>query len=78
MYEVGQDGNVTVVSRQGISGVFTPAGEWISGDLRECDPHLAGWLAGPQVPPRLAVLPRFRETAPASPSTSADSQGASR
>lgn len=29
-------------------GVFTDQGEWVSGELRECDPQLCGWVAGPQ------------------------------
>jgi hypothetical protein len=66
MYEVLDEGIVSVVSRDGRRGVFTADGEWISGELRQCDPHLCGWLAGPQLPPRLAVLPRFRDTTPVS------------
>jgi hypothetical protein len=62
MYEVREDGNVDVTAKDGSTGVFTPDGVWISGEVRHADPHLCGWLAGPQVPPRLAVLPRFRET----------------
>lgn len=31
------------------SGVFTHEGEWISGEVRECDPQLCGWVAGPQM-----------------------------
>jgi hypothetical protein len=62
MYEVDGDGNVVVTALDGTSGVFTSEGVWLRGELRECDPNLAGWLAGPQIPPRLAVLPRFRPT----------------
>jgi hypothetical protein len=62
LYDVRSDGNLDVTAADGTSGVFTPAGEWVSGDLRHADPHLCGWLAGPQLPPRLAVLPRFRQT----------------
>ena len=62
LYDVRDDGNVDVTSRHGETGTFTPNGEWISGELRHADPHLCGWLAGPQLPPRLAVLPRFRPT----------------
>lgn len=28
-------------------GIFTSEGEWISGDLKFCDPQLCGWVAGP-------------------------------
>ena len=62
MYEVTDGGNVEVTAADGTTGMFTPDGEWISGDLRHADPHLCGWLAGPQLPPRMAVLPRFRAT----------------
>jgi hypothetical protein len=65
LYDVRPDGNLTVTARSGESGLFTPDGEWIEGDLRECDPHLCSWLAGPQLPPRLGVLPRFRQTSDA-------------
>ncbi len=73
------DGNVDVTSREGVTGTFTVDGEWISGDLRHADPHLCGWLAGPQLPPRLAVLPRFRSTdgaAPDTTSTTSDTEDA--
>jgi hypothetical protein len=62
IYDVRNDGNIDVTSRDGQLGTFTPDGEWIEGDLHHADPHLCGWLAGPQLPPRLAVLPRFRQT----------------
>ncbi|MEM9040262.1 MAG: hypothetical protein AAGD33_10250 [Actinomycetota bacterium] len=62
LYDVRDDGNVDVTSRHGVAGTFTADGEWIEGDLRHADPHLCGWLAGPQLPPKLAVLPRFRST----------------
>ena len=65
MYKVTEDGNVEVTAKDGTVGLFTPDGERISGDLYHVDPHLCGWLAGPQLPPRLAVLPRFRQTSAA-------------
>lgn len=64
LYDVQDDGNVHVTARDGISGVFTPDGVWLSGELRSCDAHLAGWLAGPQVPS--GRLPRFLDTSSAS------------
>ncbi|MCH9837930.1 MAG: hypothetical protein P8O03_05590 [Ilumatobacter sp.] len=79
LYDVRDDGNVDVTSREGVTGTFTVDGEWISGDLRHADPHLCGWLAGPQLPPRLAVLPRFRSTdgaAPDTTSTTSDTEDA--
>jgi hypothetical protein len=29
---------------QGITGVFQPSGEWVSGDLRSADLHLLEWM----------------------------------
>ncbi len=31
------------------SGRFAADGRWLEGPLRECDPQLCGWVAGPQV-----------------------------
>ena len=43
-----QDGagniRVTLGNRVGIFGID---GHWISGELRECDPQLCGWVGGP-------------------------------
>jgi hypothetical protein len=74
LYDVRDDGNLTVTARDGKVGVFTPDGRRISGDVYHADPHLCGWLAGPQLPPRLAVLPRFRQTESAPAHTTAASQ----
>ena len=38
--------------------VFDHDGNWVSGELREADPNLCGWLAGPQLPPSVALLPK--------------------
>lgn len=48
LYEQDGDGNILVTDgdRQ---GRFTSDGRWIGGELRECDPQLCGWVAGPQV-----------------------------
>lgn len=66
LYDVLDDGTVSVTSRHGVTGIFTADGRWISGELTHADPHLCIWLAGPQLPPRLGVLPRFRQTESAS------------
>lgn len=50
LYEVDEDGLVRVVTREGTSGRFTAEGVWVDGELRSADPHLCGWLAGPQLP----------------------------
>jgi hypothetical protein len=50
LYERDVDGNVVVTElpdRGGRTGVFTRHGRWLSGELRECDLHLCGWVAGP-------------------------------
>jgi hypothetical protein len=55
-YEIGDDGRV-YVDHKGVRGVFDFEGRWISGELREADPHLCLWLGGPQVE---GALPRFQ------------------
>jgi hypothetical protein len=72
IYDVREDGTVEVTATDGTSGIFTDEGVWIEGDLHHADPHLCGWLGGPQLPPRLAVLPRFRETAAATSAAESD------
>ncbi|MDH3683355.1 MAG: hypothetical protein OEV40_25830 [Acidimicrobiia bacterium] len=48
LYEQDGNGNVAVTDGDR-HGLFTAEGWWISGELRECDPQLCGWVAGPQV-----------------------------
>jgi len=44
------DGMVVVKVTSGDRwGRFRPDGSWIEGELRECDPQLAGWVAAPQI-----------------------------
>jgi hypothetical protein len=47
LYEQDGDGDVLVTNGDR-SGLFTDKGRWISGDIRECDPQLCGWVGGPQ------------------------------
>ncbi len=47
-YETRDDGTVVVETPDGKSGVFRANGAWVSGELREADPHLLGFIAGPQ------------------------------
>lgn len=47
LYECDDTGNL-VVTDGDRSGRFRPDGSWIGGELRECDPQLCGWVAGPQ------------------------------
>jgi hypothetical protein len=48
LYE--QDGNGHVLVTLGdATGLFHPDGRWISGELRQADPQLCGWVAGPLI-----------------------------
>ena len=49
LYEQDGTGNIRVTDRGGRVGIFGTDGHWISGELRECDPQLCGWVGGPQV-----------------------------
>mgnify|MGYP002136223831 CR=1 FL=1 len=40
------------VTKDGRRGVFTSAGVWVEGDIRQADPHLCLWVAGRQLPNR--------------------------
>ena len=48
LYERDDNGDI-VVTAGDRQGRFTDRGVWIDGDLRECDPQLCGWVAGPQI-----------------------------
>jgi hypothetical protein len=48
LYEPLADETV-MVSLEGESGIFERNGQWISGEIREADPHLCGWVGGPKV-----------------------------
>ena len=49
LYEQDGEGNILVTDGER-SGLFTSKGRWLSGDLRECDPQLCNWVAGPMAP----------------------------
>lgn len=51
-YDLLPDGNVQVVDRDGRTGVFDVGGVWVSGEVKQADPHLCLWIAGKQVPGR--------------------------
>jgi NAD(P)-dependent dehydrogenase (short-subunit alcohol dehydrogenase family) len=63
LYRVRDDGLVEV-EHDGRTGVFSPAGEWRSGELREADLHFLGWVGGPSLAPRGGT---FAAPAPAAP-----------
>ena len=49
IYEIYSDGLVLVTSREGATGRFTDQGEWVEGELKQCDPHVCVWVGGPQL-----------------------------
>ena len=48
LYEQDGEGNVLVTDGEK-TGLFRENGSWISGELKECDPQLCNWIAGPQL-----------------------------
>ncbi len=46
LYEQDGEGNIFVTDGDK-QGLFKLTGEWISGELRECDAQLCGWVGGP-------------------------------
>lgn len=48
LYERDEDGNV-IVHAGDKWGKFARNGRWIEGEVRECDPQLVGWVAGPVI-----------------------------
>jgi len=59
LHERDGEGNVLVTTDDGSWGRFTKQGKWLEGELREADPHLCGWVAGP-----IIANHRMVETAP--------------
>jgi len=53
-YRLREDGNVDV-ENNGMTGVFASNGRYLSGEIRQADPHFILWLAGPQLPPDAMV-----------------------
>jgi NAD(P)-dependent dehydrogenase (short-subunit alcohol dehydrogenase family) len=90
IYERLENGLVRV-EEGGQVGLFTPDGRWHSGELRDADPQMIGWIGGPQLDlvdsPRRSGPVASAKVAPSaasagatltadSPGTSADSQAA--
>jgi hypothetical protein len=48
LYEQDGEGHILVTDGDR-RGTFTTRGVWVSGELRECDPQLCGWVGGPQI-----------------------------
>jgi len=55
LYEQDGAGHVRVTHLTR-SGIFGSDGHWISGELRECDPQLCGWVGGPQIANHLLAV----------------------
>lgn len=55
------DNGTVIVENNGVSGVFHYDGRWIEGDIKQADPHMALWLAGPQLPETADSSRRFKE-----------------
>jgi len=49
LYTLREDGLVEV-ENNGKTGVFSFDGRYRKGELRQADPHLLLWIAGPQLP----------------------------
>jgi hypothetical protein len=68
LYEQDGTGNILVTDGDR-SGRFRPDGSWIDGELRECDLHICGWVAGPQF-----ANHRMADSTPASTPASANNR----
>jgi hypothetical protein len=49
IYTLRADGEVEV-ENNGLKGTFAYNGRHLSGELRQADPHMLLWMAGPQLP----------------------------
>jgi 3-oxoacyl-[acyl-carrier protein] reductase len=72
IYTLREDGHVLVESTDGREGIFRSNGEWVGGELREADPHLLHFLAGPSIGARRSTPPRAR------PQTASQNQNTTR
>jgi hypothetical protein len=50
-YDLTEQGTISV-EKNGVTGEFTSHGVWLSGALKQADPHLCLWIAGKQLPNR--------------------------
>lgn len=55
VYDLEADGTITV-SLDGQKGSFTTDGVYLSGMVREADPHLCVWIGGKRMPSRYEQL----------------------
>jgi len=54
IYTLRADGLVEV-ENNGLTGIFRFDGQYQEGAIRQADPHLLLWIAGPQLPPDAQV-----------------------
>lgn len=52
-YELTDLGHIRV-EKDGKEGYFTKEGVYLRGEITFADPHLCGWIGGPQLPSRHA------------------------
>ena len=50
VYASEEEGVALVTLPDGRFGRFDDTGRWLSGEVREADPHLCLWVAGRQLP----------------------------
>jgi hypothetical protein len=48
LYDLTDTGTV-LVQKDGATGEFTSEGRYITGTIKQCDPHICVWIAGRQV-----------------------------
>jgi hypothetical protein len=53
LYEADGDGAIKV-TLDGTTGRFSTEGRWLSGERREADPQLCGWVGGSRLVSRRA------------------------
>ena len=66
VYDVAADGTI-VLEKDGATGRFTTAGQYLEGEITTADPQLCGWIGGIQLPSRhqqVAEASLFAESAP--------------
>ncbi|HET9078428.1 MAG TPA: hypothetical protein VFN68_15945 [Acidimicrobiales bacterium] len=60
VYEEAGTDRVQVTDREGVTGVFTGDGRWVSGELRHADPEVCRWVrSGDNPSPRIRSNRRF-------------------
>jgi hypothetical protein len=60
VYELDEDFNVLVTTREGKTGTFDPEGRYLHGEVRAADPELARWVGlGPRERGGLSQNRRF-------------------